>query len=224
MASLRILLSDRAADITSLPTVTATAPVLLDGNWLTAAPAGYGPVDATHPPIARSIGPAANTTPPEAPTRPRSRKLYVTGAIDAGFKAPATMTAHIAPRNGDRHQLHGRTITTFIGCTVSAPGAAGQRYADRDAAVRPRRERGDHTRALRPARNGTITLSTVGNPQPTARFAPGLIWVNGSAGDVRGLQHDARPAAVHQLPRPDRRAGDTTSPSPRMRPRPSTRA
>lgn len=69
-ASLRILLSDRPADITGLPTVTATAPVRLDGpdgaagNWTVAPPAGYGPVDATHPPIARSIGPAFTTTHP----------------------------------------------------------------------------------------------------------------------------------------------------------------
>ncbi len=63
-ASLRILLSDRADDITGLPTVTATPPVLLDGDWndVAAAPAGYGPVDASHPPIARSIGPAAAVT------------------------------------------------------------------------------------------------------------------------------------------------------------------
>lgn len=69
-ASLRILLSDRQSDITDLPTVTATAPVRLDGpdgaagNWTVAPPAGYGPVDATHPPIARAIGPAFTTTHP----------------------------------------------------------------------------------------------------------------------------------------------------------------
>ena len=65
--SLRILLSDTAADITNLPTVTATAPVRLgdevaggltnDWNQLGNQPAGYGPVDALgHPPIARSPG------------------------------------------------------------------------------------------------------------------------------------------------------------------------
>jgi hypothetical protein len=65
--SLRILLSDTAADITNLPTVTATAPVRLgdevaggltnDWNQLGNPPAGYGPVDALgHPPIARSPG------------------------------------------------------------------------------------------------------------------------------------------------------------------------
>ncbi len=57
-ASLRILLSDTVADITNLPTVTAApAPVLLDGNWNVAGvPAGYGPIDSSHPPIAMSTG------------------------------------------------------------------------------------------------------------------------------------------------------------------------
>ena len=61
MAGIRILLSDRAADITNLPTVTATAPMWLGGDWNSVAvppvgrPAGYV-VDATHPPIARAIG------------------------------------------------------------------------------------------------------------------------------------------------------------------------
>src|SRR5207244_7909549 len=55
-ASLRIMLSDTAADINNLPTVTATAPIRLSGDWKVAPPAGYGPVDATHPPVARSPG------------------------------------------------------------------------------------------------------------------------------------------------------------------------
>jgi hypothetical protein len=62
--SLRILLSDTPADITGLPTVTAAAPLRLGDdlgagfsqNWTTNPPAGYGPVDATHPPIALSPG------------------------------------------------------------------------------------------------------------------------------------------------------------------------
>jgi hypothetical protein len=54
--TLRILLSDTAAKIMSLPTVVQTSqPVALDGNWRTAAPSGYT-VDATHSPIGRSPG------------------------------------------------------------------------------------------------------------------------------------------------------------------------
>jgi hypothetical protein len=64
-ASVRIMLSDTAAEINNLPTVTPAAPVrlgddngLLTRDWsvLGNTPAGYGPVDATHPPIARSPG------------------------------------------------------------------------------------------------------------------------------------------------------------------------
>jgi hypothetical protein len=54
LASLRILLSDTAADIMNLPTVTATPPVPLGA----VVPAGYI-VDANHPPFALSAGNAA---------------------------------------------------------------------------------------------------------------------------------------------------------------------
>jgi len=54
-ASLRILLSDRAADITGLPGI-AGAPLSLDGN-----PAGYV-VGAGRPPVALSLGPEAITS------------------------------------------------------------------------------------------------------------------------------------------------------------------
>jgi hypothetical protein len=57
-ASLRILLSDTPAKIQNLPTVTAANPVLLEGNWVAAPPAGYNnnAVDAVHPPIGLSSG------------------------------------------------------------------------------------------------------------------------------------------------------------------------
>src|ERR1019366_2532530 len=73
-ASLRIPLSDTAADITGLPGVTATAPISLgtlvaDSNWNTTPPAGYL-VSATNTgacltapclPIARTPGANAMT-------------------------------------------------------------------------------------------------------------------------------------------------------------------
>ncbi len=56
-ASLRILLSDRAADISTLPEIdTTVAPLSLD--WAAGVPVGYT-VDATHPPLARAVGPFA---------------------------------------------------------------------------------------------------------------------------------------------------------------------
>jgi hypothetical protein len=57
-ASLRILLSDTAADITNLPGISAGAPVSLD--WSVTPPAGYGPVTLAGataiPPVALSPG------------------------------------------------------------------------------------------------------------------------------------------------------------------------
>ena len=64
-ASLRIMLSDFANDISTLPAVTVTAPVQLDGNWNVAAPnngTAYGPISASNPPIARSPGVQTITT------------------------------------------------------------------------------------------------------------------------------------------------------------------
>jgi hypothetical protein len=54
MASLRILLSDSPGEITSLPTVTSSAPVFLD-NLMFNPISGYT-VDASHPPLAVSSG------------------------------------------------------------------------------------------------------------------------------------------------------------------------
>lgn len=54
-ASLRILISDRASDLTGLPTITAGAPIQLDAAG---GPAGYV-VAAGRPPVATSPGPEA---------------------------------------------------------------------------------------------------------------------------------------------------------------------
>src|SRR3954452_16859217 len=60
-ASIRILLSDAAADITNTPGVTGAAPVNLDNNWNVPAnvpvgPPVYGPISSTRPPQAASPG------------------------------------------------------------------------------------------------------------------------------------------------------------------------
>jgi hypothetical protein len=55
LASLRIVLSDNASDITGLPTITSGAPVDLSALDNTGNPYSYV-VDNTHPPIAKSSG------------------------------------------------------------------------------------------------------------------------------------------------------------------------
>jgi len=106
--SLRILLSDTPADILNLPTVTGTAPVRLGDDagagltldWSAAgnAPAGYGPVDATHPPIARSPGVQtvqtawATPTPGPAPGAATSINVVIPGGGLAGaFHSPGDL-------------------------------------------------------------------------------------------------------------------------------------
>jgi hypothetical protein len=90
-ASLRILLSDRAADITgpALPSVSAAPPVDLNANWNTTPPAGYV-VAANRPPLARSVGPfAANTTINANPTNVAANNYTISvNAIPAQFVLP----------------------------------------------------------------------------------------------------------------------------------------
>ena len=92
-ASLRILLSDKASDITGLPGITATAPVLLDGNWRASAPnngVAYGPVNATHPPIARSPGTVTAVITAGATTG-TNKTLTIAAGVPAYFKVPDTL-------------------------------------------------------------------------------------------------------------------------------------
>jgi type II secretory pathway pseudopilin PulG len=115
-ASLRILLSDTTAAITSLPTVTATAPVPLDG---TATAAQYGPVDATHPPMALSPGPATTTS-----------NGVTNVAVTVTINTAANGTTPFVPvlqLNGSVVNCSGKTATAFTGCVgtpLSIVGAA----------------------------------------------------------------------------------------------------
>ena len=118
-ASLRILLSDRAADLTSatLPTITGTAPVAIDA-LVAGTPAGYVPVT----PVARSYGPmAATTTLNGNPVLAAGvYTIPVNVAVPASLQMPlnglqiggATPQANVA--------CTGRTPTSFTGCTLTA--------------------------------------------------------------------------------------------------------
>ena len=121
--SLRIMLSDFAADITNLPTVTGTAPVQLDLNWTTNPPnngTAYGPIDAAHPPIARSPGlsTATITANTNAPGAGATTTIPV-NAVPGYFKIPAalvvTQGVTVVPT-----VCTGRTATTFTTCTPPA--------------------------------------------------------------------------------------------------------
>jgi len=115
-ASLRMLLSDTPADILNLPGVTADAPVLLDGDWNAAPPAGYGPVNANRPPIARSPGGATTTL--TAATAAGDNNINVVAT--ANFVNGTTIWV-----NGTRVQCNGSTATKFTGCTGTPAVAIG---------------------------------------------------------------------------------------------------
>jgi hypothetical protein len=141
-ASLRILLSDRPEDITDLPTVTAAAPVLLDGDWRATPPAGYGPVDATHPPIARAIGPIPATSTVAGSSAPAGgvvATLTVTNnsiaALPAFFRTPTltvggnaavTCTGYDETTNPDRFTgCVGIGVAVILGAPVTATLSTG---------------------------------------------------------------------------------------------------
>ena len=128
-ASLRILLSDTAADITGLPSVTAGAPVSLgttvaDANWNANPPAGYvAPPGGVRAPVARAPGPLpANFT--VRTTQNAGWTDLKVNNIPASFLLPVsfTVTKGATVRSVT---CTGRTATTFTGCTNPAtPGVA----------------------------------------------------------------------------------------------------
>ena len=113
LASLRILLSDRAADMTGLSTITATAPVALDGTFV--PPGGM-------PPVARSIGPrqrhrrpATGGTGRPAPEPSRSTAVSRTGCAwgttSRRRRSPSARSTVTNCNRDDSHAdsgLHGR--------------------------------------------------------------------------------------------------------------------
>jgi len=111
-ASLRILLSDTAADITGLPSITATAPVSLE-------PAAWPPVGYTAgTPIATSLGalPVAATT--TAATASGAATITV-NAMPAWFAKPQLTVKNGATFEVGPFTCTTWTDTTFQGCNES---------------------------------------------------------------------------------------------------------
>jgi hypothetical protein len=126
-ASLRILLSDRASDITNLPTVTATAPIPLDGTW---NPGGG------RPPVARSYGPApVNNTTVQATS---GTGTSGTGVITINTAFPDWLRMNAATAAAvptftfggvTVSGCTGMTATTLTGCTTSGTTPANTNAA-----------------------------------------------------------------------------------------------
>lgn len=128
--SVRILLSDRAIDITSLPTVSAGAPVALDGDWSTAPPAGYV-LAANKPAVARSDGRYADSPAGSinssvnaavAVNTTASATITINPTMPDHFKLPANMAMTVS---GTNYQINctGKTPNTFTGCTRNPSGS-----------------------------------------------------------------------------------------------------
>jgi hypothetical protein len=122
--SLRILLSDTAAEITGLPTVTATAPVPLDGTATAAQYSGaLGGVKTPHvSPLAKSPGVwTANRGLVTASTYsapPAFSTVTVGAGLPAYFKLPSltiTQGANVRTLN-----CTGRSLTQFLACVPTA--------------------------------------------------------------------------------------------------------
>jgi type II secretory pathway pseudopilin PulG len=175
-ASLRILLSDTAADITNLPTVTAAAPVLLDGNWTTAPPAGYGPVDLTHPPVALSTGPIS-----AAVSGTASTTSTINVVSSTPFRPLITVVGTLATVNVT---CTGKTATTFTNCTPVAP-AVTIPAAVSGASITGAPGISTTTTAAITAGAGPMTISVVS----AANFVPLPFWFGGPspAADVGKL-------------------------------------
>jgi hypothetical protein len=190
-ASLRILLSDTAADITDLPTVTNTPPVLLDNLWTGAPPSNgigtYGPVDATHPPIARAntmytatITPAVNAG---SVAGGNARTIAFTGATVANyFKVPDTLTVVKTGAGAGTWTLTGcsgqKTSTQFT-CTAVTPSHGSNTASG--ATVSGNVVTPDGTIAVSTTTTGTWNGGSLNLPVvSTMAFAPHSFWV-GSA-------------------------------------------
>jgi Tfp pilus assembly protein PilX len=121
-ASLRILLSDTAADILNLPSVTPTQPVPLD--WSAGIPGGYNNgagIDAQHPPLAQSAGNGILTS-------TTSTNATVAGAVEirvvttANFPTPVPGVIWVA---GQPVYCATMTATRFQTCVGMPATAAG---------------------------------------------------------------------------------------------------
>jgi hypothetical protein len=167
--SLRILLSDTVADLTSLPTVDNTAPpVLLDGNWNITVPnngTAYGPIDASHPPIARS--PGLNTVNLSAAAAAGNNVTLTVASVPAYFRPPTLRLLGIDVT------CSGRTTNQFIGCAVGAPAAAtGTPVTARDPVNSVPNV---STNLTAPTVVNALTLDVTSNG--TQQFAPITFWL-----------------------------------------------
>jgi hypothetical protein len=150
-ASVRVLLSDRPEDITGLPTVTSAAPVHLSGVF------GSYPTATSSGPVSALVGSGSSAS-----------SIRVQTSIPAAFRAPSLTVGSNA-----NITCTTKTATTFSGCTplttAVSSGAIVSATMPSGVAVA--------TTMSSTASAGATSLTV----SSTARFSPGLFWVNGTA-------------------------------------------
>jgi hypothetical protein len=139
--SLRILLSDTAADIMSLPTITGTAPVQLDGNWRTTPPNNGTPyvglpiarspgrllVNGNLPTVAAAVAASNNTTITVSNPTAANAVLPVEWKLPTVAAPGVEYFALTVNKGGVLYNLTCRTkasATQFTGCVSTTPPAA----------------------------------------------------------------------------------------------------
>jgi hypothetical protein len=180
MASLRILLSDRATDITTLPgIVTSVAPISLD------TPAGYV-VDATHAPLARAEGPFATTPVLKSSSSTSGSSPTMQLTLASSSTIPTEMRMSPTLQIGTRTiTCTGKTATTFLGCSGftsaqsisdNTPVAANSdvMHGTFNRGAPSTQTSGSHT-ATGGATPGLIAILTVDN---TLNFTNRTFWLN----------------------------------------------
>jgi hypothetical protein len=200
-ASLRILLSDLAVDITSLPGVSVTAPVPL--NWDAGVPAGYV-VDATHPPLARSVGSTSfqtsNVTASTFAGGLAPLVYYTAGAVPAGsiWKLPSNA---VTPNtfwvtNGAVNTnitCNGKTGLTLVNAVIAPTAYIAYPANSLIGCNNPALPAGATVSAIvngvtvtKPLTvaalvNSNLTVGATGGISNTAPFSQNLFWINSSA-------------------------------------------
>jgi hypothetical protein len=166
-ASLRILLSDRASDITGLPTIVgASAPVQLDGDWIGTPPAGY----TGGQPLARAIGPSSTTISGTASTYAAPYHQLRVAAVPAAMRMP---TLKVGPTETSV-TCTGKTANQFFGCAFTGVPAGTQVKATLPSGI---------TVSTASVGAQTANIINVGANE-TLKFAQDFAWINDKTNNV----------------------------------------
>jgi hypothetical protein len=173
-ASLRILISDRATDLTGLPGITPGAPIELTGPGLAAV--GYVP-GAQRTPVAGATGAGATVTVAGSTYAAPYWQVRVTdnaAGIPGQMKLPAT---GISINGGPGTICTGKTANAFTGCTIAAPApVVGQSVT---AILASGVTVQTQVVGPVPAVGANRTLNVT--PNGTLRFTNNLTWINEGA-------------------------------------------